>query len=404
MANSIKLGLVRETKTPPDRRIVMTPGQALEVMQKFPHVEVFVEPSPIRAIQDSEYEALGIKMTSDMSECDILMGVKEVKIEKLIPEKTYLFFSHTIKKQPHNQSLLRRCMDLGISLIDHELLTDTRGNRVVAFGRWAGMVGAYNGLIGLGIRTGRFGLKRAKDCHDRFEMFEELKKVSLPNVRILVTGGGRVAQGAMETLSHLNYRLVSPEEYLTQNFDEPIVCRLDPWDYVIHKERKPFDFSHFIAHPQEYESTFLPFTRKTDYLVPCHFWDPSSPHFFSREDMCDPSFSIQVIADVSCDIDGPIPSTIRASTIADPFYGYDPHNHRETNPWDPNAITVMAIDNLPGELPRDAAEDFGRMMIDRVFPFLFAEDSEGMIARASILKNGKLTPHFDYLSDYAEGR
>jgi saccharopine dehydrogenase (NAD+, L-lysine-forming) len=404
MKKEICLGLIRETKNPPDRRIVLSPAQAVEVMEKFPQVEVVVQPSSIRAFRDEEYAGLGIRMSEDMSECQILMGVKEVSLEAIIPNKTFLFFSHTIKKQPYNQRLLQKCMESGITLIDHELLTDSRGNRVVAFGRWAGMVGAYNGLIGYGIRSHQFRLKRASECHDRMEMFQELKNIRLPNLRILVTGGGRVAQGAMETLGQLNLLQVSPEEFLNKQYDQPIVCRLDPWDYVIHKDRKPFDFEHFVKHPDEFQSTFLPFTKVTDYLIPCHFWDPASPVFFSREDMLSPDFAIQTIADVSCDVNGPIPSTIRASTIADPFYGYDPKSGLEADPWNPHHITVMAIDNLPGELPRDAAEDFGRMMIDRVLPSLFGTDPDQMIARATILEKGLLTDHFGYLRDYAEGR
>jgi saccharopine dehydrogenase (NAD+, L-lysine-forming) len=404
MTKRIRLGLVKETKTPPDRRIVLTPLQVIEVMNKFSHVEVVVQPSNIRAFKDEEYENQGIKLLEDLSDCDILIGVKEVKLDCLIPQKTYLFFSHTIKKQAHNQKLFRKCMELGITLLDHEILTDERGNRVVAFGRWAGMVGAYNGLIGWGLRNKTYNLKRAVECHDRIEISEELKKVKLENIKVLITGGGRVAHGAMEIFSELKIHQVDPQEFLENSFDEPVVCRLDPWDYVIHKNRQAFDFKEFTKHPEDYESSFLAYTKVTDFLIPCHFWDPKSPVFFTANDMLGPEFKIKMIADVSCDIDGPIPSTLRASTIAEPFYGYNPRTKTEDNPWLPENVSVMAIDNLPGELPRDAAEDFGRMLIDRVFPSLFGDDSEKMIERATLLKNGKLGLHFQYLKDYSEGK
>jgi len=323
----------------------------------------------------------------------------------LISGKTYLFFSHTAKKQPYNRSLLQEMLKKRIRMIDYEYLTETNGNRVVAFGRWAGIVGAYKALRARGLRTDNFKLKPAHECHDMDELFAGLKKVKLKPIKILVTGEGRVAGGALETLSNLNIRKVSPEEFLKQTFDEPVICQVGPQDYVEHKEGKPFDFGHFMKHPEEYTSTFLPFTKVTDIFIACHFWDPASPKFMTIEDMQAPDFKMSVIADVSCDIDGPIPSTIRASTIADPFYGFDPVTGKEVKPFsNKKHITVMAVDNLPGELPRNASSDFGNALIDKVYPFLFGTDSGGMIERATITRHGKLTERFGYLKDFVEGR
>ena len=290
-------------------------------------------------------------------------------------------------------------------MIDYEYLTESNGNRVVAFGRWAGIVGAYKALRARGLRTDNFKLKPAHECHDMDELFAGLKKVKLKPVKILVTGEGRVAGGALETLANLNIRKVLPEEFLTENFDEPVICQVGPQDYVQHKEGRAFDFWHFMKYPGEYTSTFLPFTKVADIFIACHFWDPASPKFMTREDMQAPDFKMSVIADVSCDIDGPIPSTIRPSTIADPFYGYDPATGKEVNPFGKHRhVTVMAVDNLPGELPRNASSDFGSALIDKVYPSLFGEDTESMIERATITRQGKLTERFGYLKDFAEGR
>ncbi|MEA3446642.1 MAG: NAD(P)-dependent oxidoreductase, partial [Bacteroidota bacterium] len=393
-----------ETKNPPDRRVVLAPKQAVEIEKLFPNVELFIQPSEIRSYKDKEYSSLGLKLREDMSSCDILLGVKEVKIPKLIPDKKYLFFSHTAKKQSYNRPLLQACLEQNITLFDHEYLTGKNGMRMVAFGRWAGIVGAYNGLIAFGRKNNLFDLKRAKDCHDMQEMISELKKVKLPAIKILITGGGRVANGALETLAPLNLQQVSAEDFLTQNYDEAVVCQIDPDKYVKRKDGKDFDLANFFSHPDEFDSDFEKYTKLTDFYIPCHFWDQRSPVFFTKEDMKKDDFKINVIADVSCDIDGPVPSTIRPSTIEAPFYGYNPATGEEGNAWDKNNICVMAVDNLPGELPRDASVDFGKGLIERVFPSMFVDDKEGIVERATITKDGKLTKLFAYLQDFAEGK
>ena len=399
----MKIGILRETKTPPDRRVPFSPQEAAGLRERFPGIEVVVQPSPIRGFKDQEYMDAGVPLQEDLSDCDVLMGVKEVKTDVLIPGKTYFFFSHTAKKQPYNRGLLQEILKKKIRLVDYEYLTTPDGARVVAFGRWAGIVGAYNALRAWGERSGDYTLKPAWQCHDQAEMTGELKKVKLPPVKILITGGGRVAFGALETLGHLGLRQVAAEEFLTQTFDEPVLCRIDPDHYVIRKDYRPFDLGDFIRHPEQYRSVFFPYTQVTDLFIACHYWDPRSPHFMMPDDYRTAGFAIKVIADVSCDIDGPIPSTLRASTIAEPLYGYDPATGKETEPFAEGAVTVMAVDNLPGELPRDASEDFGRMLMERVMPALLGDDKDGIIRRAIIAENGQLTEHFSYLQDYVKG-
>lgn len=400
----ISLGIVRETKNPPDKRVPFTPQQCRSLLDQYSHLELQVQPSGNRCYSDEEYRAEGITLSDDLSKCDILMGVKEVKLEVLIAGLTYLFFSHTAKKQPYNRELLQEVVGKGIRLVDYEYLTDVKGIRVVAFGRWAGVVGAYNALRGFGLGAGGFKLKSAHECFDLEELHLELKKVDLGMQRILVTGGGRVAGGALEILDEAGVREVEPEAFLNEEFDYAVYTRLDPWHYTQRKDGTAFDFTHFMKHPEMYENSIQPYAARTDVFIACHFWDPLSPVMLTNEELVSGKLPISHIADISCDINGPIASTIRASTIASPFYGYDPASGMETAPFEKGVITVMAVDNLPGELPRNASADFGEALTEHVIPELLGVSNTGMLDRASITQMGALTVPYDYLADYLAGR
>lgn len=403
MEKKVKVGLIRETKIPPDRRVPLTPSQVVELKDKYPDVEFYVQPSDIRCFTDDEYKYLKIPMREDLSNCDILMGVKEVDKRAFIPGKTYLFFAHVAKKQEHNLEMLREILSRKVKVIDYEYLTTDKGQRVVAFGRWAGIVGAYNALRARGIKTNRFKLKPAYQCHDLNEMWAGLRLIQLkPGLKILVTGEGRVANGAMETLANCNNLLkVSIEDFLSKEYDVPVVCQVGPQHYVKHHDGRPFDFNNFVQHPEDYRSDFLKYTKVTDVLIAGHFWDPRSPVFFTKEDVEKPDFRISVIGDISCDIGGPIPTTLRATTIADPFYSYNRKKHCEEDAFsNPDNITVMSIDNLPGELPRDASGDFGKQLIDNVLHDLFTGHDSPMIQRATITSGGRIEPQYGNLTGW----
>jgi len=402
MEKTLRVGILRETKNPPDRRVPLTPPQIVALEELYPSVEFFVQPSDYRCYSNEEYEYLDIPLKEDLRDCDILLGVKEVDKRTFIPGKTYLFFAHVAKKQPHNLEMFKSMAENNLSFIDFEYLTTDKGQRVVAFGRHAGIVGAYNGLRARGIRTNKFKLKPAYQCHDLDEMWAGLKLIELkPGLKILVTGNGRVSHGAMETMDVANVVQVSPEDYLSREFDVPVFCQIGPEYYTRHKGGLNFNFSRFTKYPQEYESTFLPYSRVTDILITGHFWDPGSPAFFSKEDMKKPDFRISIIADISCDVNGPIPSTTRATTISDPFYSFNPFMETEDPAFSKQSnIIVMSIDNLPGELPRDASLDFGKMLMSNVLHNLLTETASPMIERATILKDGKLTSRYNYLNDY----
>jgi len=398
------LGILAETKIPPDKRVPVTPVQVDIIEELFPNVKVVVQSSISRCFKDSEYSYLQIPLKDDVSDCDILMGVKEVKVDKLISDKTYMFFSHVGKKQPYNRNLLRAILEKNITLIDYEYLTRPNGSRIVAFGYWAGIIGAYNALRARGDSTNYFSLKPAHDCCDLDEMYAGLRKIKLKPIKILITGGGRVATGALETLNTLKIKQVTYKEFLNETYNEPVMCQLEPIHYVKRKDDGPFDIQHFYANPTEYESIFKPYQYVTDIYMACHFWDPKSPKFITVDDFRDPKFNISVVADISCDINGPIASTIRASNIEEPFYDYNPQTGKVESAFSSDTnITVMAVDNLPGELPRNASRDFGRDLIKHVFPALFGTDDDGIIERATIAKSGKLMPKFAYLQDYVDG-
>jgi saccharopine dehydrogenase (NAD+, L-lysine forming) len=397
----MKVGIIREGKTPPDKRVPFTPQQAEEIADLFPQVKVVCEQSPLRCFQDDEYARLGVDVTHDLADCDVLMGIKEVPVERLMADKTYLFFSHTIKKQPYNKKLLQAVLKKNIRLIDYEVLRDRLGNRLVAFGRFAGIVGAYNGLWAYGKRTGFYKLRRAFECFDINDLKLELRKVKLPPVKIILTGGGRVGKGSMETLDTAGIRKVNPHDFLTKQFDEPVYVQLGSADYHTRKEGGHFIREEFHTHPERYESHFTLYTKVADILMAGAFWNPSAPVLFTKEEMQSPAFKVKVIADITCDINGSVPSTIRATTIADPLYDYDPHTHTEQPALSSDRhVTVMAIDNLPCELPRSASEEFGRDLIDRILKPLLGEDADGIIERATIARGGNLTKNFEYLHDY----
>lgn len=395
------VGIRREDKVPPDRRVPLTPQQCLDVQDQYGNVKIQIQPSADRSYADAEYKRHGIELKEDLSASSIIMGIKEIPVEKLVERKTYMIFSHTIKKQPHNRKLLQAIIEKKITLIDYETLTDEEGNRIIGFGRFAGIVGAYNGLLGYGKKYDLFELKPAYLCRDRIEMEEEMRRIKLPNVKIIVTGGGRVANGAIETLGALKIRKVTPYELIHFSFREPVYAQLRSKDFHATKDGSKWSDEDFYDNPEKYRSTFEKYLTHCDILMHCAYWNPKAPKLFSKEQMKKPDFRISVIADITCDINGSIPSTHRASTIEDPFYGCNPDTEKEDVPFSKHTITVMAIDNLPCELPRDSSEAFGKHLMERVFPNLFGNDN-GLIERATITKDGKLMPHFEYLQDYVD--
>ena len=401
----MRIGIIKEGKNPPDKRVPFTPQQCKSIVDNYPEVELYIQKSPIRAFRDEEYEELGLTLVDELSDVDTVFGVKEVNIEDLIPNKTHFFFSHTIKEQPYNRDLLQAVIDKNVSLVDYEVLTKPNKTRLVGFGRYAGIVGTYNAFLAYGVRTGKYSLKAANKCADRAEMESELPKIKLPNdFKIALTGLGRVAGGAIEVLKKMGVKKVDPTSFLENEFNEPVFAQLSVTDYFKKKDGGAFKRKDAYENAKDFDSDFMKFAKTANMYIPCHFWDAEAPFIFTKQELASPDFKIEVIADISCDIAGPIPSTIRPSTIELPIYEVNKKTLEEVETTSEESITVMAVDNLPCELPKDASEDFGNELLKSILPALLRQDPDQIIDRATIAKNGDLNSHFEYLRDYLAGR
>lgn len=393
-------GIIKERKNPPDKRVVFSPEALLEVQQLYPHLKFKIESSDVRVFTDDNYRDLGFEVTEDMTDCDVLLGVKEVPVEYLIPFKKYFFFSHTIKKQPYNRKLLQAILDKSIDLYDHETIVDKNNRRLIGFGRYAGIVGTYNGFRAFGIKYDLFHLPLASTLEDQISLIKNLKKQHLPPLKIVLTGLGKVGFGSKEMLDAMKIKQVSVEDFLHKNYTQSVYVQLDVLDYNQRKDGQNLGINDFYKNATEYISNFERFTKVADMFIAGHFYGNDAPHILTREMLMKNDCKIKVVADISCDVNGPVACTLKASTIAEPFFGYLPTTHEIVDMFHPSAITVMSVDNLPCELPKDASEGFGEMFINHVMPAFTNQDKDGILERAQITNQGSLTPKFMYLTDY----
>lgn len=401
----MKFALIAEKKLPADSRVALSPAQAQNLMSKFPAITIVAQTSNDRIFTDDDYRKHNVEVVSDINDCDVMLGVKEVPVKELIQGKTYMFFSHTIKMQPYNQKLMKAFLDKNIRMVDYECLEWEKGGRILGFGRWAGIVGAYNGLLTWGKKMGTFDLKPAHQCALYSDLKTELEKVSLPNIKIALTGTGRVASGSLEVLQHIGIKQVNAEEFLNNDYDHPVFTNLRNRDIYFHKSNpNDWDRMHFYENHTEYACKFDPFLSKTDLLINGFYWEDDLPALFAKEDTANPNFNIKVIADITCDVEGSIPITFKATSIEDPTFGWDANKKVTTSPYLENTIDVMAVTNLPTEMPASASEDFGQALAEHIIPLFFEADPENIIGRATITENGKVTEHFSYLNDYALGK
>ena len=396
----MKIGLLREGKTPPDKRVALSPGQCVSVQKQYPDLELVIQPSSVRKFTDKEFTDLDLVLQEDLSDCDVLIGVKEVPEKDLIPNKTYFYFSHTIKEQPYNRGLLLKMLSLNIRMIDYETLTSSKGKRLIGFGRYAGIVGCYNGFLTHGKSTRLYSLKPAHLCADRKEMELELKKIKLDPIKIVLTGAGRVGNGILELIHIIGIKEVSKEDFLQKSFNEPVFVHLNTLDYNTRIDGSLASKSDFYSNPSLYRSDFLKYAKTAEIFIAGHYYSANSPFLFTRADAKLKDFKIRTVADVSCDIDGPVACTIKPSTIADPIYGYNTITEQTDDYTKPEVIAVMAVDNLPCELPKDASVDFGKEMVNYILPCLLKNDPDNILERATICENGSLTEYYSYLKNY----
>lgn len=398
----MKIGILREYKTPEDIRVPLTPTQCAELLERFNDLQIVVEPYDKRCFKNEEYESAGIPLQDDLSDCDVLLGVKEVPKERLIDGKVYFFFSHTIKKQDYNLQLMLTLLQRKISMIDHETLTEANGQRIIGFGRWAGIVGAHYAILMLGIKQKSYSIKPANKCADMAEMLAQYNNISIPPVKIALTGAGRVGLGAIEVLEAANIKRVSPSEYLENSYSEAVYTVLDVEDLYKQENGNPVVRQTFFGDPESAKNGFTPFSKVTDVLINGMYWDFRAVALFGKEEIQANDFRINIISDITCDVEGSVPITLRQTAIEDPYIGIDKVTGSEVQPFGNNTIDVMAVGNLPNELPKDASADFGTAMKNKVVPELFQLNDSDLLQRAMICHNGELMPNFDYLQDWVD--
>lgn len=396
----LTIGLIREGKNPPDTRVALTPAHCKFINKTQDNVNIIVQSSPNRCYSDAEYLRAGVEVKADISECDVLLGIKEVPLEMLIANKTYLFFSHTKKLQPYNQKLLHKIIEKNITLIDYECLEHEDGKRIIGFGFFAGVVGAHNGMMAFGKRTGLFHLDRVNSNKTFNDLIHTYFGLHLPPIKIAVTGSGRVAHGVLEIMNLMGIHEVEPEEYLERKFPYPVYVHLKGRDLYRHKETNLYNREDFHHNPKEYYCTFSQYLPHTDILMNGIYWDHDIPRLFEKEALPSADFKIQTIADITDDMYGSVPCNLGDSTIDDPVYGVDVKTMQKTEPYLPGSIDVMAVGNLPNELPRDASRYFGQQLIKFVIKDIVDGGSK-TIEKATIIDSGKLTAHYAYMKEYA---
>jgi alanine dehydrogenase len=397
------IGLIRERKNPPDTRVPFTPKQCADVMNQYPEVRIIVESSPDRCYSDAEYLAEGIEIVTDMSACDVLLGVKEVPIDHLINGKTYFFFSHTKKLQAYNRPLMQAFIAKKIRMIDYECLTHTDGQRILGFGFFAGVVGAHNGILTFGKKHGLYNLPQAHEIKNYAELLAFYDHLKLPNFKIAVTGSGKVTSGILEIMSHLDIQSIEPGDFISKEYSYPVYTHLKGGYLYQHKVTKSYNRDEFHLHPEKYESLFPQYLPHTDLLLNGIYWDKKIPRLFEKTDVQNTDFRMSVVADITCDTDGSVPINVGSSTIADPVYGIDKKTLSKVAPFQDSSevIDVMAVDNLPNELPRDASKYFGAHFEKYILQALLEGYDHDIIKRATICAEGHLTEPYYYMTEYA---
>jgi len=402
------VGIIREARID-DSRTPLAPIHIEKLKQKYSNIEFFVQPSKNRAYHDNEYEKSGAIINEDLSKCDIIFGVKEIDPGSIIQNKTYVFFSHTYKLNTETlinaqgtpgmdkKKLLKSVIDKKVKLIDYENIRDSKGSRYLGFGRFAGIVGCFN-TLNLYLSYNKFiSLGRAYKINNYERLKNNLSNVIFPKFKLLITGDGRVAKGALELLKQTNIIQVSKHEYLNTEIDKPVFCNLETCDYISHPDKNNFDLAHFINNPKEYASIAFPYLKLADIFISAHYWDPSSPKIFEKNQLKELK-KLKVIGDITCDVDGSVPSTIKSTSIDEPNFYLDKSTMKEAKK-SKNKIAIMAVDNLPSELPRESSLEFGDGIVENVLPFLIEKD-DGRILNATITKEGYFLKKYSYLNDY----
>ena len=406
----ITLSIIKEARID-ENRTPLVPSQTSNLLDKLSNLKIIVQPSKNRCFKDEDYLKAGAEITDDLSNADIILGVKEVEISKLIENKTYLFFSHTSKVRHYinkatqdkaiiyKKELLREVIKKKVTLIDYENIRNISGEayRYLGFGRFAGIVGCYNTLnLYLKLQNKQL-LPRAFEINSYEKIKELISKQSFNKLKILQTGRGNVAKGSMEILKLANIKQISINDYLKKKYDEAVFCNISTREYIERIDNKNFSYQDLILNPHKYRSKMKNFLFDTDILITGHYWDSKFPKFFSSNQINEFK-KLKIIGDITCDINGAIPTTIRSTSIAKPYYSIDKNSFKEIS-LGSEGIAVMAVDNLPSELSCDSSEEFGNNLTSEVLPYLINKD-DGRINRATTASNGKFCSPFSYLENF----
>jgi alanine dehydrogenase len=400
----MKFGILKERKNPPDSRVAFTPNQLVALKTTYPEMDCKVEKSAVRVFSDQEYQDLGIPVLEDISDCAVFFGIKEIPIDALMANKTYFIFSHTLKKQPHNQKLLQAILANNIDLYDYEAVVSEENHRLIGFGKYAGYAGVYNAIRAFGLKFELFKLPKAETLSGKDALIVHLKRIVLPPIKFVVTGTGKVGTGVKEILDAIKIKSVTPENYLNKKYAQAVYTQIDVLDYNQRMDGKILNQHDFYQNPKDYISDFEKFTTVSDIYITAHFHANDAPVILTRKMLLSKNCQIKVVADIACDVNSAIACTLRSSTVDEPLFGYWPLENKEVDLFHPAAIVVMAIDNLPSQLPKDASQGFGEQLLEHVVSAFFEGDKNGILARAQMTHNGKLTQRFSYLQDYVDGK
>jgi len=406
----ITLAILKEARID-ENRTPFSPAQISNLLNKFPNLKIIVQPSNRRCFKNEDYLKAGAQITDDLRSADIIFGVKEVDVSTLIKNKTYLFFSHTSKVRQYigqvivdkaiiyKKELLKEVIKKNITLIDYENVRDVSGEgyRYLGFGRFAGIIGAYNTLNLYLKLNNKQQLPRAFEINNYEQVKKLISKQNFNKLKILLTGSGRASKGAIEQLKHANIRQVLINDYLNNKYDEAVFCNISAKKHIERKDGKTSTYEDFNLNPHEYNYKVKNFLFDTDMFIACHYWDAKFPKLFYPKEISEFK-NLKIIGDVTCDINGSVPTTIRSTSIAKPYYSINTDLMKEIELGN-KGIAVMAVDNLPSELPKDASEEFGDSIITEILPYLIDED-DGRINRATTASNGKFSSKFNYLNDF----
>ena len=425
------LGIRKEDKNQWEKRAPLTPV-AVKLLKEQYGIDTIVQPFPKRVFDDDEYKGAGADLSDDLFQCSVIVGVKEVPADLLLDNKVYIFFSHTIKGQDYNMPLLKKVMDSGCSLIDYECIKDEKGRRLVFFGKQAGQAGLIDALHGFGRRLeaegiensfslikqaySYRGLEEAKD--DLYKLADDINENGLPKeispMVVGITGYGNVAQGFQDLLDILPVTEITPNQLLTKELEQNQIYKVvfKESDIVKPSDGGSFDLNDYYTNPQNYKPVFEKYLPKLTMLTNASYWDTVYPRLFTKKYLKEnkDNLSVKFVADLSCDINGGIEFTEKATTPDSPVFVYNPGTDKITDGYEGEGVAVLAVDNLPAEIPLDSSVWFSKSLypfipklFDADFSVPFTElELTDELKNAIIVYNGELTPTFKYLEEYVE--